>query len=303
MRRTLLIITSALTFGCSTTMGAELDLLRQTNLAPGVVQRSTLANLENESLSYTTKKGPVWLRSWGGGKVCYAYLTREFGEDYLLKEIKTIVANALVRPLLGADFASDTKLDEDKALRPEVTNMVLASESRGMRRWDSHSAQFHRNRYRGYMVEACVPAPDPSADDTVVGLWFVGEPGVLATWKVVGTRTVAPPAPAVTAAPETPEPQPEGPSFTLAKTTFKPGETVAITFDRAVVAPEGQQYWITLCPVGAPDTMFGGYHYVAPNAQTDVLMAPAPGNYEVRLHDVYPKYTGRVLRRVRVTVK
>lgn len=98
MRRTLLIITSALTFGCSTTMGAELDLLRQTNLAPGVVQRSTLANLENESLSYTTKKGPVWLRSWGGGKVCYAYLTREFGEDYLLKEIKTIARPLLPRP-------------------------------------------------------------------------------------------------------------------------------------------------------------------------------------------------------------
>lgn len=93
------------------------------------------------------------------------------------------------------------------------------------------------------------------------------------------------------------------PQLTLARTTFKVGEEIAVTFQQPVVAPTGQQYWLTLVAADAADTEYGTWHYIAPNAVTDKLVAEHAGSFEVRLHDLYPQNKTKVLQRARVVVK
>ncbi len=117
---------------------------------------------------------------------------------------------------------------------------------------------------------------------------------------------VTPPvAPSVTpaAAPTPPAAASAVPQLTLARTTFKVGEEIAVSFAQPVVAPTGQQYWLTLVPADAADSEYGSWHYVAANALTDKLVAERAGAFEVRLHDVYPQNKFKVLQRVRVGVK
>ncbi|MCC7111555.1 MAG: hypothetical protein IT382_19835 [Deltaproteobacteria bacterium] len=124
------------------------------------------------------------------------------------------------------------------------------------------------------------------------------------------TPPVAPPAtPPVTSSvtpPAAPTPAvavPAAPQLTLARTKFKVGEEIAVTFAQPVVAPTGQQYWLTLVAADAADSEYGSWHYVAANAVTDKLVAERAGTFEVRLHDLYPQNKAKVLQRVRVVVK
>lgn len=93
------------------------------------------------------------------------------------------------------------------------------------------------------------------------------------------------------------------PSFALAKASFTPDEKITVTYGSALNAPAGQSYWITIIKASAPDSDWGSWHYVKAGATTDELQAGAPGEYEIRLHDVYPKNTYGVLARQKVTVK
>jgi hypothetical protein len=100
------------------------------------------------------------------------------------------------------------------------------------------------------------------------------------------------------------EPKTISVNVAVPRAVYKTGEKIELTYSARLLPPEGQQYWVTLVPAGAPDTEFGKWHYVKGGAKADELIADAEGEYEIRLHDVYPYYKkGRVLARQRVSVK
>lgn len=94
-----------------------------------------------------------------------------------------------------------------------------------------------------------------------------------------------------------------GVTVTVDKTTVSTGDVINVTFGAALHAPEGQRYWLTLAKAGSPDSEYGAWHYVADDATTDTLKAGAEGEYEVRLHDIYPANAYKVMSRAKVTVK
>lgn len=92
-------------------------------------------------------------------------------------------------------------------------------------------------------------------------------------------------------------------SLKLDKTSFATGDAINVTFAAPLDPPEGQQYWLTLVKAGAPDSEYGDWHYVSPGATSDTLKARAAGDYEVRLHDLYPANGYKVMAREKVSVK
>jgi OOP family OmpA-OmpF porin len=95
-------------------------------------------------------------------------------------------------------------------------------------------------------------------------------------------------------------------SFAVEKSNYAPQERVNVKFSQPMLAPEGQQYWITIVQASATDDTLGNWHYVPRGATFDALVAyvPADGDeLEIRLHDLYPKHPYRVLQRTRITVK
>lgn len=92
-------------------------------------------------------------------------------------------------------------------------------------------------------------------------------------------------------------------TFKLEKTAFATGDAINVTFPTPLDPPEGQQYWLTLVKAGAPDGEYGDWHYVVPGAASDTLKAGAAGDYEVRLHDIYPANGYKVMAREKISVK
>lgn len=93
------------------------------------------------------------------------------------------------------------------------------------------------------------------------------------------------------------------PGLKVKSNEVKRGEPVAIDYSTKLEPPTGQQYWVTLAKVGAPDSEWGNWHYVAKGATNDSIVAKESGAFEVRLHDLYPKNSFKVIARVPVTVK
>jgi serine/threonine-protein kinase len=92
--------------------------------------------------------------------------------------------------------------------------------------------------------------------------------------------------------------------FALARTRFKPRETIAITFPTPMRAVHHERFWITVVAADASDTTYGQYEYVADKATSVSLSAPVkPGDYEVRLHANYPRRTTNVVFRTAVEVR
>jgi OOP family OmpA-OmpF porin len=96
-----------------------------------------------------------------------------------------------------------------------------------------------------------------------------------------------------------------GGSFGLDKTSYKAAEKITIRYSQPMVAPDGQQYWVTLTKAGDSDSTYGTWHYVKPGATTDEIVVPsgASGEHEVRLHDLYPRHPHKVISRQRVTIR
>lgn len=93
-----------------------------------------------------------------------------------------------------------------------------------------------------------------------------------------------------------------GPTFTLKTAKFKPKDTIELAFDRPLIAPAGQQYWVTLVGADQPDTTFGAWHYLKSGVTSGTLVADQPGDYEVRFYDLHPQTKYKVLTRQRVSV-
>lgn len=103
---------------------------------------------------------------------------------------------------------------------------------------------------------------------------------------------------------DAPSETPTGPvAFKLARTELKVGQPVDITYSQALVAPAGQQYWITLAPAGSPDAEWGVWHYVAASATHDSIPTANAGTFEVRIHDLHPRKSHGVLHRETISVR
>jgi len=116
-----------------------------------------------------------------------------------------------------------------------------------------------------------------------------------------------PPPPAVQPAPlapAAPAPVAAGEkTFTVDKTTVSVGTEVTVTFSSPMNAPTGQRYWITIAPQGSADATWGTWEYLKPGAQKVLLTPKTAGNFEIRLQDLYPQNSSRVLHRVALTVQ
>ena len=93
-------------------------------------------------------------------------------------------------------------------------------------------------------------------------------------------------------------------ALTLQKDNVTTTEYVRVTFNKPLPPLEDEeQYWITIAPAGTPDSHWGEYRYV--NAGTSqVRLGPVrkAGNYEVRLHDSYPRMDFHIVHKLPLTV-
>lgn len=88
--------------------------------------------------------------------------------------------------------------------------------------------------------------------------------------------------------------------FKLGATSFKAFQAIPLTYSQPVTAPDGQ-FSIVVVLSGADDTNTNGARAIADGATTDMLMAGAPGKYEVRL--LHTTQNSKVLQRASVTVR
>lgn len=124
----------------------------------------------------------------------------------------------------------------------------------------------------------------------------------LAMWKLVGE------APAVAA--KDPSARPAKPvkpgkrgEMDVMEDHPKVGETIEIRFSAPMTALPGEKYWITIVPLGAPDSAYGDYTYLDPDTTKAQVKAPdKPGLYDLRLHGNYPTKTTNLLQTVHLQV-
>jgi hypothetical protein len=93
-------------------------------------------------------------------------------------------------------------------------------------------------------------------------------------------------------------------SFELERATLPFGEAPSVRYSTPVPQVEGQQYWITVVEAGSPDSEWGPYSYLIPGDTQQVLPQPAHGgDWEVRLHDLYPQNSFKVIQRATLRVE
>lgn len=80
------------------------------------------------------------------------------------------------------------------------------------------------------------------------------------------------------------------------------GEDVVVTVDRDLDGRAFDRYWVTLQPANASEADVTGRVLVERGQHTIRLKATAPGDYEVRLHDLYPKREHHLVARVPVRI-
>jgi hypothetical protein len=150
-------------------------------------------------------------------------------------------------------------------------------------------------------------ATQPGAFELRLHDAYPGAEGVLARAPIsVRAKVAATAAPTETAPPETPPPGSKGdhPTFGIAdgREAYHAGEKIKIAYSEAMRAPTGQQYWITLAPAGSVDSDWGTWHFVKRGAKLDELVTKETGDFEIRLHDLYPSRGHAVIARKAVRV-
>ncbi len=79
------------------------------------------------------------------------------------------------------------------------------------------------------------------------------------------------------------------PKFSLRSSSVHGGDKIDIAFASAMVAAQGEQYWITIIDKAQADSAWGSYAYVPAGGHSVQLTAPSKaGDYEIRLHGNYP---------------
>lgn len=298
-------------YGFRTTVGGEQEHLRAKGQPlSGQVKRGALvggAPLGEGALAAGSADTAVLLTSWQGERACLVTEADRFSSTYSMDEVKTVLGGMRVLALAREALAPTEVLytEDGSAPRVEIVDVTPADETHGKWRWNEVRERRERSTYYGYLVEACVKAPAIGTSSKILGLWFVSPAiegldwlfGVaepyrkqLVTWQLVDGAA-------------SPEPTTPAPQLALDRTTFTVGEEIAVRYNQPLVAPAGQQYWLTLVAADAPGTEHGTWHSVLPSASSDKLVADRAGSQEVRLHDLYPRHSARVLHWVRVVVR
>lgn len=93
------------------------------------------------------------------------------------------------------------------------------------------------------------------------------------------------------------------PQLHAEKTQVFTGEDVVVTIDGSLEGRAYDHYWIALQPADAPESDVTG-RVVLERREHDVrLHTSAPGAYEVRLHDRYPKVEHHLVARLPIRVE
>ena len=80
------------------------------------------------------------------------------------------------------------------------------------------------------------------------------------------------------------------------------GEPVVVHLEDALSAPRSGALWLTLAPADAPESYVGERIVVDGQATHVVVTAAAPGRWEVRLHDEWPKRPHHLVARKAIEV-
>ena len=87
-----------------------------------------------------------------------------------------------------------------------------------------------------------------------------------------------------------------------AATMARMGDDIIITFDTPLEQRSTTLYWITLQRADAPISDTDGRVVLERGDRVAVLHATTPGDYEVRLHDGYPKKDSHLVARLPITI-
>jgi hypothetical protein len=126
----------------------------------------------------------------------------------------------------------------------------------------------------------------------------------LAIWKIAGESS----APTTTAdkrkdkPPARAKPGKRG-EMSVVDDHPKVSDKIVIEFSSPMTALPGERYWITVVELGAKPDAYTTYEYLAPDAESVTITAPAkPGLYDVRLHGNYPTKTTNLLQTIHIQV-
>ncbi|MCF6366703.1 MAG: hypothetical protein L3J35_10930 [Bacteroidales bacterium] len=79
---------------------------------------------------------------------------------------------------------------------------------------------------------------------------------------------------------------------------------IIVKFTNPISSTEKSKYWITIIEKSKEDKDWGKWQYVKDNAESIKLICPSQaGEYEIRLHDMYPSKSFHVVERASLTLK
>lgn len=88
----------------------------------------------------------------------------------------------------------------------------------------------------------------------------------------------------------------------VTRTEVPAGTPVVVHLEDAMSAPRAGALWVTLAPAGAPESYAGERVVVDPATTHVTLSTNAPGRWEVRLHDDWPKRPHHLVARKPIEV-
>lgn len=94
----------------------------------------------------------------------------------------------------------------------------------------------------------------------------------------------------------------EAPPKMHGPTMARVGDDVVVTFEAPLQARASSLYWVALQPADSPTSSTEGRLILESGERRKVLRAATPGNYEIRLHERYPKSDHRLIARTPVTI-
>lgn len=88
----------------------------------------------------------------------------------------------------------------------------------------------------------------------------------------------------------------------VTRTEVPLGDPVVVHLEDFASAPRDGELWLTLAPEGAPEEFVGERVLVDPHATHAAIATRAPGRFEVRLHDDFPRRPHHRIARAKVDV-
>jgi len=88
-----------------------------------------------------------------------------------------------------------------------------------------------------------------------------------------------------------------------APSSAKAGSEIIVKFTNPISSTDKSRCWITIAEKTKPDSDWGAWQYVNDKATSIKLICPdKAGEYEIRLHDMYPAKKSHVIERKSFTI-